>query len=85
MKSHYLINEIKQLEDIKFTEDDREKLIAAEAAKAGEELEKYKELNKSKLESQDFLYIAEEEKVLDLIKESSKFVEVPQEKTEEEK
>jgi len=85
MKSHYLIEEIKKLEEIKFEEADRAELIAAEAAQAGEDVEKFKELNKSRIESRDFLYIAEEEKVLDIIKASSKFVDVPQENSEEEK
>jgi trigger factor len=82
MKSHYILEEIKKLENIKFTDEDKEKLIEAEAKSADMELEKYKELNAAKIDSKDYLYIAEEEKVLDIIKESSKFVPIKKEETE---
>jgi len=83
MKTHYILEEIKKLENIKFTEEDKEKLIEAEAKAADMDIEKYKELNAAKIDSNDYLYIAEEEKVLDIIKESSKFVPVPKEEKAE--
>lgn len=84
MKSHYMIEEIKKLENIKFTETDKEALIESEAKIAEMDVEKYKEMNKSKIESKDFLYIAEEEKVMEIIRESSKLVAPPKEKNTEE-
>ena len=78
MKSHYLIEELKKVENINITDEDKEALIAEDAKNANMDLEKFKEVNKSQIESKDFKYIAEEKKLFDLIKKTAKYVALPE-------
>ena len=43
------------------------------------DIEKYKKMYKNQIENNDFIYAAEEDKVIELIKKSSKFVALPKE------
>ena len=85
MKSHYLMEELKKVCNIKFTDEDKTNYIAENAKISDMEIEKYEEINKSKLESSDFIYMLEEDKMIDLIKETATFVPYPKEETQEEK
>jgi len=79
LKGHYLIEEIKKLEKIKITDEEKEDIIKTAAANVDMELDKYKKVYKKQLESSDFTYAAEEDKIIELIKKSSKFVALPKE------
>ncbi len=83
LKSHYILTEIKQIEKIEITDFDKEKIIKEAAENLKMEIDKYKELYKKQIESEDFKYAAEEKKLFELIKKSSKFI--PYLKKDEEK
>ncbi|MCF7858174.1 MAG: trigger factor [Candidatus Cloacimonetes bacterium] len=85
LKGHYLVEEIKKIANIKLTEKEKEELIVKAAENMKMELEKYKKMHEKQIKSDDFTYAAEEEKVMDLIKESSTFVKVPKEKNQSKK
>ena len=79
LKSHYLVEEIKKIEEIKISNDEKEEIIKQAAKNIEMDVEKYKKIYKNQIESSDFTYAAEEEKVIELIKESSKFIALPKE------
>ncbi|KQC08283.1 MAG: hypothetical protein APR54_04845 [Candidatus Cloacimonas sp. SDB] len=79
MKSHYILEELKKIENIEITDDDIEATINKAAANMDMELEKYKKMYKKQINSEDFKYAIAERKLLDLIENSSNFVPYPQE------
>ena len=83
MKLHYILTEIKKIEKIKISDEDKDKIIKEAAENLKMEIEKYKELYKKQIESEDFKYAAEEKKLFELIEKSSKFVPYPKKKGRE--
>ena len=79
LKGHYLIDEIKKLEDINISDEEKEIIIKEAAENVKMDIEKYKKMYKKQIESSDFTYAAEEDKVIEIIKESSRFVALPKE------
>ena len=79
LKGHYLIDEIKKIEEIKISDEEKEIIIKEAAENVNMDLEKYKKMYKKQIESSDFTYAAEEDKVIEIIKESSRFVALPKE------
>ncbi|MDP8204895.1 MAG: trigger factor [Candidatus Tenebribacter mawsonii] len=79
LKGHYLIDEIKKLEEIKISDEEKEIIIKEAAENVKMDIEKYKKMYKKQIESSDFTYAAEEDKVIEIIKESSRFVALPKE------
>ena len=79
LKGHYLIDEIKKIEEIKISDEEKEEIIKEAAENVKMDLEKYKKMYKKQIESSDFTYAAEEDKVIEIIKKSSKFVALPKE------
>jgi len=79
LKGHYLVEEIKKIEEIKISVEEKEEIIKQAAESVKMDVEKYKKMYKNQIESSDFTYAAEEDKIIDLIKESSKFVALPKE------
>jgi trigger factor len=80
LKGHYLIEEIKKLEAVKITDEEKEDTIKKAAENLKMDIKKYKKMYKKQIESSDFTSEVEENKVINLIKESSKFVALPKEK-----
>ncbi|MBN1949502.1 MAG: trigger factor [Candidatus Cloacimonetes bacterium] len=85
LKSHYLLEEIKKLEKIEVTAEDREILISEAAENLKMDIEEYRKLYSKEIESADFNYTAEERKILKMIEESSKFVPYPRETDDKKK
>ncbi|MEA2097122.1 MAG: trigger factor [Candidatus Cloacimonadota bacterium] len=85
LKGHYLIEEIKKIEEIKISNDEKENIIIKAAENVKMDIEKYKKMYKNQIENNDFIYAAEEDKVIELIKKSSKFVALPKENKKETK
>ena len=79
LKGHYLVEEIKKIEEIKISNDEKEDIIKKAAENVKMDIEKYKKMYKNQIENNDFIYAAEEDKVIELIKKSSKFVALPKE------
>lgn len=79
LKGHYLVEEIKKIEEIKISDEEKEEIIKQAAESVKMDVEKYKKMYKNQIESSDFTYAAEEDKIIDMIKESSKFVALPKE------
>lgn len=79
LKGHYLIDEIKKIEEIKISDEEKEIIIKEAAENVKMDIEKYKKMYKKQIESSDFTYAAEEDKVIEIIKESSRFVALPKE------
>ena len=77
LKGHYLIDEIKKIEEIKISNEEKEEIIKTAAENLKMDVEKYKNMYKDQIESSDFTYSAEEDKVIDLIINDSKFVALP--------
>jgi trigger factor len=82
LKGHYLMDEIKKIEKINISDDEKEELIVKAAENAKMEIEKYKKMYKNQIENDDFTYAVEEDKVIEIIKNSSKFVALPKESNE---
>lgn len=85
LKSHYLMEEIKKLENIEVTDSDKQELIKEAAENLKIDIEKYKELYNNQIESEDFTYTAQEKKLLKLIKDNSTFVPYPKEQKQTKK
>jgi trigger factor len=79
MKSYYLLEELKKLEPVEITDEDRENLIAEAAANLNMEVDKYKELYKKQIESEEFEAPIIEKKLFALIKSTATFVPYPKE------
>ena len=79
LKGHYLIEEIKKIEEIKITDEEKEEIIKKAAENVNMDFEKYKKIYTNQIESSDFTYAAEEDKIIELITKSSTFVDLPKE------
>ena len=79
LKGHYLMDEIKKIEEIKISNEEKEEIIKAAAENLKMDIEKYKKMYKNQIENSDFTYAAEEDKIIELITKSSKFVALPKE------
>jgi len=79
LKGHYLVEEIKKIEEIKISNEEKEEIIVKAAENVKMDIEKYKKMYKNQIESSDFTYAAEEDKVIELINTSSKFIALPKE------
>jgi trigger factor len=79
LKGHYLMDEIKKIEEIKISNEEKDEIIKTAAGKLKMDIEKYKKIYKNQIESSDFTYEAEEDKIIELITKSSKFVALPKE------
>lgn len=79
LKGHYLMDEIKKAEEIKISTEEKEDIILEAAENLKMDIEKYKKMYKNQIESSDFTYAAEEDKIIELITKSSKFVALPKE------
>ena len=84
MKGHYIIEELKNLEDIEVTEEDIEKTVKTAAENMKMETEKYKEMYKKQIGSEDFKFTIAENKIIDIIKKGAKFVPLPKEEEKKE-
>lgn len=80
LKSHFILDELKKIEKVEITAEDKEEIIKEAADNLKMELDKYKEMYKKQIMSDDFIYAAEEKKLLDLLEMKSKFVPYPKEK-----
>ena len=85
LKSHFILDELKKIEKVEITAEDKDEIIKDAADNLKMELDKYKEMYKKQIESDDFMYAAEEKKLLDLLEMKSKFVPYPKEKAEKTK
>lgn len=83
LKLMMIIDKIKKLEDIKVTDEDVEEEIKKSAEKMDMEIDKYKELYKKQTESNEFKMNIEENKIIELIENSSEFVPYPKQESEE--
>jgi len=79
LKGHYLMDEIKKIEEIKISNEEKEDIIKTAADKLKMDIEKYKKIYKNQIESNDFTYEAEEDKIIELITKNSEFVALPKE------
>ncbi|MCF7794679.1 MAG: trigger factor [Candidatus Cloacimonetes bacterium] len=86
LKNHFIIDTLKKSQEIELTDEDKEAAIKEAAENLNMEVDKYKEMYKKQIESDDFKYALEEKKLMDMIEKSSKFVPYPkEEKKKEEK
>lgn len=79
LKGHYIVDEIKKSEEIKISNEEKEDIIKKAAENMKMDVDKYKKMYKNQIESSDFTYSAEEDKVIEIITKSSKFVALPKE------
>ena len=86
MKGHYIMEELKKMENLEISDTDLEETIKEAADNMKMDVEKYKKMYKKQMESEDFKFAVTERKIIDLIKSSAKFVPLPkqQEKAAEE-
>ncbi len=85
LKCHYLVDEIKKSEEIKISNEEKEEIIKKAAENMKLNVDKYKKMYKNQIESSDFTYSAEEDKVIEIITKSSKFVALPKENKDQTK
>jgi trigger factor len=85
VKNHFMLEELKKLEKIEITDEDKEKIFTEAAANLNMEVDKYKEMYKKQLESEDFKYSAEERKIMEILESNVKFVPFPKEKKKKDK
>jgi trigger factor len=79
MKSHYIMEELKKIENIEVSDADLEETITEAATNMKMDVEEYKKMYKKQTESEDFKFAVVERKIVDIIKESAKFVPLPKE------
>ena len=68
-----------KFEKMKISNEEKDEIIKTTAGKLKMDIEKYKKIYKNQIESSDFTYEAEEDKIIELITKSSKFVALPKE------
>jgi trigger factor len=78
LKSYYMIDALLKQEEIEVTDEDITKTIQEAAANMKIEEEKYRELYKKQIESDDFTHAIQERKLLDMIAENGTFVALPE-------
>lgn len=79
LKNHYIMDELKKLEKIEITDEDKEAMIAEAAENLKMEVDKYKEMYKKQIESEEFRLSLEDKKLMDFLEKQSKFVPYPKE------
>jgi trigger factor len=79
IKSHFILDEIKKMEDIKITDAEKDKVIADAAENMKMDSEQYKKLYKKQIESEDFIHSLGERKLMDKLEKYSKIVPYPKE------
>jgi trigger factor len=85
MKNHYIMEELKKIEKIEISEEDTEAMISEAAENLKMDVEKYKDMYKKQIESEDFKLALEEKKLMDILEKHSKFVSYPKEDKAEKK
>jgi len=85
MKSHYIMEELINKEKIEITESDIEEMTAEAALNMKMDIDKYKEMYKKQIDSEDFKRAIKEKKIIELIEKSCKFVPYPKEDKKAEK
>ncbi len=83
MKSHYIMQDIKKKEKIIATDEDVENIIKEAAENLNMKVDEYKKMYKKEIESDEFKFLAEEKKIVNFLKESSKFINIPKKEKEE--
>lgn len=78
LKSFYLMQELRKLEPVEITEEDKEELITEAAENLKISVEKYKELHKKEIDSEDFIEPIIEKKLLDIVKSTAVIIPYPQ-------
>jgi FKBP-type peptidyl-prolyl cis-trans isomerase (trigger factor) len=73
-----MIDALLKQEEIEVTDEDITKTILEAAANMKIEEEKYRELYKKQIESDDFTHAIQERKLLDMIAENGTFVALPE-------
>lgn len=81
--NHFIIEELKKIEKIELSDEDKEAAIKEAAENLNMEIAKYKEMYKKQIESDDFKYALQEKKLMDMIENSCKFVPYPKEEKKE--
>lgn len=79
LKNHYILEKLKKLENIEISEEDKDAMIAEAAENLKLDVEKYREMYKKQIESEDFKLALEEKKLMDILEKNSKFVPYPKE------
>jgi len=79
MKNHYILEELKKLEKIEISDEDNQAMISEAAENLKMDVEKYREMYKKQIESEDFKHALEEKKLMDILEKNSKFVPYPKE------
>ncbi len=74
LKRHLILAEIKKIEKIEITDEDKENAIKEAAENMKMEPEQYREMYKKQIESDDFKYTLEDRKLMELLENYSKFV-----------
>jgi len=83
MKGYYLMDALIKQENIQVTDEERDAAIKEAAANLQIDEEKYRELYKKQIESEDFNRAIKEKKLLDFIAENNTFVPYPAKDAEE--
>ena len=82
LKHYYVQNELRKKEDVTFTDADKENFIQEMAKNMNMNVDRYKELYKESIDSDDFNNAIKDKKILKKIIDSSNIVK-PQKKTDE--
>lgn len=82
LKQYFIMEELKKIEKIQVTDEDKEEIIEELAGNLKMEVDKYKEMYKKQIENEEFKYLLEERKIMKFLKENSKIVPYPKEKKE---
>ncbi len=82
LKQYLILEELKKMEKIQVTDEDKEDIIAEFAGNLKMEVDKYKEMYKKQIENEEFKYLIEERKIMRFLKENSKIIPYPKEKEE---
>lgn len=83
LKSHLILEELKKKEKIEITDEDKEEIIKEAADNLKMKLDKYKEMYKKQIKSDEFKFAVEERKLIKFLEKHSKFVPYPKEKKEQ--
>ncbi|MCD4795629.1 MAG: trigger factor [Candidatus Cloacimonetes bacterium] len=82
LKQYFIMEELKKIEKIQVTDEDKEEIVEELAGNLKMEVDKYKEMYKKQIENEEFKYLLEERKIMKFLKENSKIVPYPKEKKE---
>ena len=79
LKKYFILHEIRKLEKIEISEEDKEAVIVEAASHLKIDVDKYKEMFKKQIESEDFVSSIEERKIYEILEQNSKIVPFPKE------